>query len=124
MSVKQKLVELEQSISIPVDSLSAQLDIKMKIIIDLIVQTQMEKSSSIPMPMTPTSSNGMNSLVKDGSNTSMKSKSGKDDQFNQFNSIESMKNWNNFENLVSRFVNITLNHSKILIYLFFIYKKF
>jgi hypothetical protein len=103
MSVKQKLIELEQSISIPVDSLSAQLDIKMKIIIDLIVQSQMDKTQS--MPMTPTSSNGMNSLVKDESSSSMKSKSGKEDQFNPYNSIESIKNWKKMEQLVSRFVN-------------------
>ena len=91
MSVQQKLVELEDLISAPVDSIDAQLDGNMNALIDIIINTYNDKS----LPMTPTSVNGMASL-KDSSASSIKSKTNE-----IMNSIDSAKNFN-FDSLVTR----------------------
>lgn len=98
MSVQQKLVELEDLISAPVDSIDAQLDGNMNALIDIIINTYNDKS----LPMTPTSVNGMASL-KDSSASSIKSKTNE-----IMNSIDSAKNFN-FDSLVTSIKDFRLH---------------
>jgi hypothetical protein len=111
MSVQQKLVELEDSLSTPVDTIDTQLDSKMSSMIDLIIQTQHNNAQNDKqsLPMTPNStSNGMISF-KDLT-SSMKSKttggstSSKDDNMNGFSSIDSAKNYQSLENLLNGYL--------------------